>query len=122
MICDARTRGREDANDGRLGRVLPLLRLRIVVRKALVVTCAERGGFADSAVDLGEVENMLLVVLVCIHENRVFRAVFRMELKQLGDGEGGVKLYTLERLAVGALHRLDLGVVETRCVLEDRHR
>ncbi len=90
MICDARTRGREDANDGRLGRVLPLLRLRVVVRHAPVVACAERSGFADSAVDLGVVENMLLVVLVCIHEDRVFQAVFRVELEQLGDGEGAV--------------------------------
>ncbi len=63
---------------------------------------------------------MLPLLVVSIYEDRMLRAVLRVELEELGQREIGIQPWRLEGLAVCPLPGLHGGIVEPGGVLE-RH-
>ncbi len=115
-----RTCGREDTDNGWLILALANLRLGVVVRQTVVVGGGERCGLADGAVYLREADDMLLLVVVGVHENGMLWAMLRVEFEELGDGESRIDSRVGERRAVRSLYCLHSRVVESGCAVE-RH-
>lgn len=120
MMTRVRTGCRKDTNDRRVVLRLAYLRLCVVVRQAAVVCGEERSRLLDRAVHLGESDDMLLL-LVHVDEYLMVRAILRVVLEELREGECSVDPHRAECLAVHALHGLHVRVVESWSVLE-RHR
>ena len=116
-----RTCGCEDTDNRRLILALADLCLCVVVRQTVVVGGGDGGGLADGTVHLGKADDMLLLLVVGVHEDGMLRAVLRVEFEELGDGESSVDAGAGESRAVGSLYGLHSGVVESERAFE-RHR